>query len=69
MTMDIRLIKEMREEAIREVEANRLGKSLREDRGRETLAASFMREVRLDFVRLIGAIRVSGKVARRKGRL
>lgn len=72
MTTDIRLIKEMREEVRREIGANRLSKSLRKSqsrrRERESSAAAFAREVRLDFVRLAGVLRVSGKGAKRKGR-
>jgi hypothetical protein len=67
--MDIRLVKEMREEAIREVEANRLAKSLRKGRRRGSLAADFAREVRLDFVRLVSVFRASENAAKRKGRL
>ncbi|MBA2376756.1 MAG: hypothetical protein M3494_16620 [Actinomycetota bacterium] len=70
MTMDIRLIKEMRGEMLREVEANRLAKKMRA-RGRlrrESRFAVFAREARLDFIRLADALRVTGKVAKRKER-
>lgn len=73
MTMDIRLIKEMREVTLREIEANRLaeraGRRLRrESRFGGSRLAAFAREVRLDFARLTGAVRVSGGISNRKGR-
>lgn len=64
---EIYLIKERREEMLREVEANRLARMARGKR--ESLAAVFAREVKLDFVRLAGVFRGSAKTGKRKGRL
>jgi hypothetical protein len=67
--VDIRLVKEMREDMIREVEANRVAKSLRKKgRRRESLAASFAKELRLDFARLASIFRSPEIPANRKGR-
>lgn len=66
---EIYLIKERREEMLREVEANRLARKLRRGRRRESLAAVFARELKLDVVRFIGIFRGSAKAGERKGRL
>lgn len=68
MDMDVRIVKDMREEMLREVEANRLSKRIRGQR--DSVAAAFIRELRLDFVRLVGVFRGSGKAAakRKSGR-
>lgn len=55
---------------VREVKANRLAKALRGNEASrlESLAADFARELKLDFVRLVGVFRVSGGAGNRKGR-
>lgn len=74
MMVDTRLINERREEMLREVEANRTAKALRESRRVEShldepRLSAFARELGLDIVRLVGVFRSSGKVAKRRGRL
>ncbi len=67
--MDMQIINERREEILREVEANRMARKLRASRRRESLAAAFAREMKLDLIRLAGVFRRHGKVSKRKGRM
>lgn len=67
MMPDSGVIKERREEMIREVETNRLAKTARGKNRRVSPAAAFARELRLDFDRLVGVFGRSGKAVKRKG--